>query len=119
MESSTVCLKCQASNVYFDGQLWNCPDCGHDWTTTPASTSAEADSTQDFVVRDAFGNILADGDAVTLIKDLRIKGTSQSIKVGSKAKGIRLVDSSDGHNIACKVDGFGAVNLKSEFVKKS
>ena len=71
------------------------------------------------IVLDAHGNPLSDGDSVTLIKDLKIKGTSTSIKVGSKAKGIRLIDLSDGHNIACKLDGFGAINLKSEFVKKS
>lgn len=85
-------------------------------TAAPGNTASE---TQIRNVRDAHGNVLSDGDSVTLIKDLKIKGTSTSIKVGSKAKSIRLIDSSDGHNIACKLDGFGAINLKSEFVKKS
>jgi protein PhnA len=70
-------------------------------------------------IYDAFGNVLADGDAVTVIKDLKVKGSSTSVKVGTKVKNIRLVDASDGHNISCKIEGFGAMNLKSEFVKKA
>ena len=118
MKQFTNCPKCNSENVYFDGSLWNCPDCGESWSGFELSTSDSTESDPS-KISDAFGNLLSDGDSVTLIKDLRIKGSSSSIKVGTKVKGIRLIDSSDGHNIACKIDGFGAMNLKSEFVKKS
>lgn len=83
---------------------------------TQAAESAPDDSG---VIKDAFGNVLSTGDSVTVIKELKIKGSSQAVKVGTKVKNIRLVDSDDGHNIACKIDGLGAINLKSEFVKKA
>lgn len=118
MSDPTQCPKCQFEHPYHDGRLWNCSSCGHEWTTDVQAADTKV-AKQDDSVKDAFGNVLADGDAVTLIKDLRIKGSSSSIKVGTKAKNIRLIDASDGHNIACKIDGFGAINLKSEFVKKS
>lgn len=115
MESK--CPKCNSENVYADGNLWICPECGHEWSQFTAD-SVEQEQ-QDQGIRDAHGNVLADGDSVTVIKDLKIKGSSSVVKVGTKVKNIRLVDSSDGHNIACKIDGIGAINLKSEFVKKS
>jgi protein PhnA len=120
MRQFSHCPKCQAENVYFDGSLWNCPDCAHEWTDASEDSDAgETLASDDGVVRDAHGNVLADGDTVVVIKDLKVKGASSSVKVGTKVKNIRLVDSSDGHNISCKIDGFGAMALKSEFVKKA
>lgn len=114
MEPETKCPNCASENVYHDGNLWNCPDCAHEWNPDAVAAAPEASG-----VRDANGNVLADGDSVTVIKDLKVKGSSSVVKVGTKVKGIRLVDASDGHNIACRIDGIGAMNLKSEFVKKS
>lgn len=110
------CPQCNSENIYHDGSLWICPECSHEWN--PSMTAAEDASTDSDVVKDANGTILNDGDTVTVIKDLKVKGASSSIKVGTKVKNIRLVESSDGHNIDCKIDGFGAMKLKSEFVKK-
>lgn len=112
------CPKCQSSNIYHDGMLWNCPDCSYEWNETDQMVSDSNDSSTD-VIKDAFGTILSDGDTVTLVKELRFKGSSQAIKVGTKVKNIRLTDNGDGHDISCKVDGFGSVYLKSEFVKKA
>jgi protein PhnA len=120
MSDPTHCPKCDTEHPYHDGRLWNCASCGHEWTLDSGSNEPiETDSNDDEIIKDAFGNKLTNGDSVTVIKDLKIKGSSSSVKVGTKVKNIRLVDSSDGHNIACKIDGFGAMNLKSEFVKKS
>jgi protein PhnA len=107
------CPKCASEHVYQDGSLWVCPECAHEWN--PDAAEAEAD----LAIRDAVGNVLADGDSVTVTKDLKVKGSSLVVKGGTKVKGIRLVDGVDGHNIACKIDGIGAMNLKSEFVKKA
>lgn len=111
------CPKCQSENTYEDGSLWICPECSHEWSGFVAE--AESDTPSDNLIRDAFGNVLNDGDSVSVIKDLKVKGTSSTVKVGTKVKNIRLVESDDGHNIACKIDGIGAMNLKSEFVKKA
>ena len=109
------CPKCQSEYTYQDGDLLICPECAHEWTEGEALTSEEQE-----VIKDANGNVLADGDSVTVIKDLKIKGSSSVVKVGTKVKSIRLVpDASDGHNIDCKIDGVGAMKLKSEFVKKA
>ncbi len=113
METETKCPQCASENVYHDGNLWICPDCAHEWNPAAAGDPAEAAG-----VRDAHGNALADGDTVSVIKDLKVRGSSAVVKVGTKVKGIRLVESTDGHNIACRIDGVGAMNLKSEFVKK-
>ena len=119
MKTDPVCPKCSSENIYNDGTLWVCPDCSHETSSlTPPQAGGDGDA-QGFVVRDANGNTLQEGDTVTVIKDLKVKGSSSSVKVGTKVKNIRLVDSSDGHNISCKIDGFGAMGLKSEFVKKS
>lgn len=83
------------------------------------SAASNEDEIAETVVRDAFGNILANGDTVTIVKDLKVKGSSSSLKAGTKVKNIHLGDGGDGHNISCRIDGFGAMNLKSEFVKKS
>lgn len=106
------CPQCQSEFTYEDGAMWNCPECGHEW----AQTSADAGE-QQRVIKDAHGNILQDGDSVTVIKDLKIKGSSAVVKVGTKVKNIRLVDGD--HDIDCKIDGIGAMGLKSEFVKKA
>ncbi|MDR0136847.1 zinc ribbon domain-containing protein YjdM [Metabacillus idriensis] len=106
------CPKCQSSYTYEDGNLFVCPECAHEWT---AEAEAENQEEQK-VVKDANGNVLSDGDSVTVIKDLKVKGSSSVIKIGTKVKSIRLVDGD--HDIDCKIDGFGAMQLKSEFVKK-
>ncbi len=113
----TTCPQCASENPYIDGSMWTCPECAHEWTTE--STSGTATPAGDNLIRDAFGTVLNTGDAVTVIKELKIKGSSSAVKVGTKVKGIRLVESDDGHNIACKIDGLGAINLKSEFVRKA
>lgn len=111
------CPKCSCEHVYHDGSLWVCPECAHEWN--PEASGAEA-AQEDGVIRDANGNVLNDGDRVTVIKDLKVKGSSLVVKGGTKVKGIRLVlDATDGHNISCKIDGIGAMGLKSEFVKKA
>lgn len=104
------CPKCNSEYTYEDGNLLVCPECAHEWTL-------ENDNNDDKkVVKDANGNILTDGDSVSVIKDLKVKGSSSSIKIGTKVKNIRLVDGD--HDIDCYIDGFGAMKLKSEFVKK-
>lgn len=112
MSALPPCPTCGSAFTYEDGPLLICPECAHEWTALQAAAAEEAD-----VIRDANGNALADGDTVTVIKDLKIKGTSQVLKVGVKVKNIRLVGGD--HNIDCKIDGFGAMKLKSEFVRKS
>ena len=107
------CPQCQSEFTYEDGDLYICPECAHEWSKTGGDEPAEAAK----VWKDAFGNVLADGDSVTLVKDLKLKGSSAVIKVGTKVKNIRLVDGD--HDIDCKIEGFGAMQLKSEFVKKS
>lgn len=118
MTSDPKCPKCNSENVYSDGNLWICPECAHEWSPH-ASAAVEEQEEESFIVKDAHGNILNEGDSVTVIKDLKIKGSSSVVKVGTKVRNIHLVESSDGHNIACKIDGVGAMNLKSEFVKKA
>jgi protein PhnA len=119
MKNQTHCIKCNSENIYHDGNFWICPECGYEWTGSEAIATTEFIASDEQVIRDASGNVLADGDAVTVIKELRIKGSSSVVKVGTKVKNIRLVDGGDGHDIACKIDGIGAINLKSEFVRKA
>lgn len=109
------CPKCSAKNVYSDGNLWYCPDCFYELNDSDTGTEALNDNT----IKDAYGTQLSDGDSVTLIKELKVKGSSSSIKIGTKVKNIKLGDFGAGHDISCKIDGFGAMNLKSEFVKKA
>lgn len=116
MSEGLTCPKCNSEHVYQDGSLWICPECAHEWNPEAGEAEPAVDG---FVVKDANGNLLADGDAVTVIKDLKVKGSSLVVKGGTKVKGIRLVDGADGHNISCKIDGIGAMNLKSEFVRKA
>ncbi|KAF3998273.1 zinc ribbon domain-containing protein YjdM [Glaciimonas immobilis] len=108
-----ACPKCNSEFTYEDGILYLCPECGHEWQAHANAESAD-DTTK--VYRDSAGNILQDGDTVSLIKDLKLKGSGGTLKMGTKVKNIRLVDSD--HDIDCKIDGFGAMSLKSEFVKK-
>lgn len=117
MSSEPQCPQCQSAHVYADGNLWICPECSHEWSSF-SSAAPEGPVAEDHSIRDANGNILADGDTVTIIKDLKIKGSSSVVKGGTKVKNIRLSDAGDGHDISCKIEGFGAMNLKSEFVRK-
>ena len=105
------CPECNSEYTYDDGNLFVCPECAHEWERDSAQNEAEN------IVRDANGNILNDGDSVVVIKDLKIKGASSVVKVGTKVKNIRLV--SGDHNIDCKIPGIGPMGLKSEFVKKN
>lgn len=106
------CPKCNSEYVYEDGSLLVCPECAHEWP--PGAESELAEEAK--VVKDANGNALQDGDSVTVIKDLKVKGSSSVLKQGTRVKSIRLVDGD--HDIDCKIDGFGPMKLKSEFVKK-
>ena len=115
MSTLPPCPQCQSVYTYEDGAMLVCPECAHEWSAA-TDGAAEGDDAG-LVVKDANGAVLADGDAVVLIKDLKIKGSSSVVKVGTKVKGIRLVEGD--HNIDCKIVGFGAMQLKSEFVKKA
>lgn len=106
------CPKCNSEYTYEDRNLMVCPECGHEWILGLETENSENEK----VVKDANGNILSDGDSVTVIKDLKVKGSSLVVKIGTKVKNIRLVDGD--HDIDCKIDGFGSMQLKSEFVKK-
>ncbi len=116
MENPPKCPKCGSEFTYADGDNFVCPDCGHEWSKHAAAAPA-AEEDGPTVVKDANGNILQDGDSVVLIKDLKLKGAANTLKSGTKVKNIRLVDGD--HNIDCKVDGIGAIGLKSEFVRKA
>lgn len=118
MQNETHCPQCNSENIYEDGPLWICPECSHEWNPQEMKAQAAA-AAEAGIIRDSNGNVLADGDSVTVIKELRIKGSSSVVKVGTKVKNIRLVDGGDGHDIACKIDGIGSINLKSEFVRKA
>ncbi|HEX7070749.1 MAG TPA: zinc ribbon domain-containing protein YjdM [Rhodothermales bacterium] len=107
------CPECGSEYTYEDREMLVCPSCGHEWPQTAAAEAADDTG----AVRDAYGNPLQDGDSVTVIKDLKVKGTSSVVKVGTKVKNIRLVEGD--HNIDCRIDGIGAMKLKSEFVKKA
>jgi protein PhnA len=117
MSNQTHCPTCKSENIYFDGNLWTCPECNFEWSESDLTKESQT-TFDESLIRDAHGNILSDGDTVVVIKELKIKGSSSAVKVGTKVKSIRLTDGEDGHNIACKIDGIGAINLKSEFVKK-
>jgi len=105
------CPQCGSQYTYEDGTTYVCPECAHEWSLV----AAEGDG-DDRIIKDANGNTLMDGDTVSVIKDLKVKGSSSVLKVGTKVKNIRLVDGD--HDIDCKIPGIGAMKLKSEFVKK-
>ncbi len=113
MSELPPCPICTSSYTYEDGPLLICPECGNEW----APSSGNDDTNEQRIIRDAFGTELKDGDSVTVIKDLKVKGSSLVVKVGTKAKNIRLVDGD--HDIDCKLEGIGAMQLKSSFVKKA
>ena len=112
MSALPPCPACNSEYTYEDGSLLICPECAHEWS--PNANEAVGDDTK--VIKDSVGNVLQDGDTITVIKDLKVKGSSLVVKVGTKVKGIRLVDGD--HDIDCKIDGIGAMKLKSEFVRK-
>lgn len=112
MSEMPNCPKCSSEYTYQDGEILVCPECAHEWNPEIVANQENTEST----FKDANGNVLSDGDTVCLIKDLKLKGSSSKIKIGTKVKNIRLVDGD--HNIDCKIDGFGAMMLKSEFVRK-
>ena len=115
MDKLPNCPKCNSEYTYEDGAMLICPECAHEW-----SSEADNNGASEAVVKDANGNVLTNGDSVTIVKGLKVKGSPAGIKVGTKVKNIRLVeDLGDGHNIECKIDGFGAMKLKSEVVKKA
>lgn len=112
MNTLPSCPKCNSEYTYEDGENFVCPECAHEWL----KESLEASTTNDRMIKDANGTILQDGDSVSVIKDLKVKGSSLVVKVGTKVKNIRLVDGD--HNIDCKIEGIGAMKLKSDYVKK-
>lgn len=113
MSTFPPCPQCRSEFTYEDGGLFVCPECAHEWSVA----SQAAGEPESRVYRDSVGNVLQDGDSVTVIKDLKLKGSAGVVKVGTKVKNIRLVDGD--HDIDCKIDGFGAMSLKTEFVKKA
>ena len=112
MSTLPACPQCTSEYTYEDGGNYICPECAHEWPQAQAAAAEEGPK----VYRDAAGTVLQDGDTVSVIKDLKLKGSGGTVKMGTKVKNIRLVDSD--HDIDCKIDGFGAMSLKSEFVKK-
>lgn len=112
MSDLPKCPQCGSEFTYEDGNMYVCPECAHEWGKDTAAATEQAR-----VWKDANGNVLQDGDSVTVIKDLKIKGSSSVVKVGTKVKNIRLIEGD--HDIDCKIDGIGAMQLKSEFVKKA
>ncbi len=117
MSDSPPCPACEADYTYLDGALYVCPSCAHEWSADQSEADGGDDAAAGPVVRDANGNELRTGDTVVVIKDLKVKGSSLVVKGGTKVKNIRLVDGD--HDIDCKIDGVGAMQLKSEFVKKA
>lgn len=115
MSELPPCPKCKSTLTYEDGALLVCPECAHEWSASAAPAVAAEE--EGLVVKDAYGTRLQEGDSVTIVKDLKVKGATSALKVGTKVKNIHLVEGD--HNIDCKIDGFGAMSLKSEFVKKS
>jgi protein PhnA len=113
-ETLPTCPECSSAFTYEMGALLVCPECAHEWTGAADAT----DDSGERVVRDSVGNVLADGDTVTVVKDLKVKGSSTAIKVGTKVRNIRLVDGVGDHDIDCRIDGFGPMQLKSSVVKK-
>lgn len=112
-EQLPPCPECKSEYSYEMGELLVCPECAHEWNPN----DVEVETIR--VIKDASGNILADGDDVTIVKDMKVKGSSNTLKVGTKVRDIRLVDGPGDHDIEAKVDGFGPMNLKSSIVKKA
>jgi len=117
MSELPACPECTSAYTYEDRGLYVCPECAHEWS--PADAAATAGTDEAPAIKDANGTPLADGDSVTVIKDLKLKGSSLVVKVGTKVRNIRLVDGTAGHDIDCKIDGIGPMQLKSEYVRKA
>ncbi|MFC5720149.1 zinc ribbon domain-containing protein YjdM [Streptomyces gamaensis] len=117
-ETFPPCPECSSTYTYEMGALLVCPECGHEWTPENAAADA-AGAAEEGVVRDSVGNVLSDGDTVTVVKTLKVKGHPTGIKAGTKVRNIRLVSGVAGHDIDCKIEGFGAMQLKSSVVKKA
>jgi len=117
MDETPPCPECDCKYTYELSGLYVCPECAHEWSAVAAESGD--DQVAERVVKDSAGNVLQDGDSVTIVKDLKVKGSATSIKVGTKVRNIRLVDGPDGHDIDAKVDGFGSMMLKSSVVKKA
>ena len=117
MSTLPPCPKCNSVYVYESGALLMCPECGHEWNAADVTETVSADADGAFVVKDSNGNLLQNGDSVILIKNLPVKGAPKPIKAGTKVNNIKLVDSD--HNIDCRIEGFGAMAIKSEFVRKA
>lgn len=115
MQNLPRCPKCNCEHTYFNGSLAVCPECFYEWNPEESNREKEEQNREE-IVKDANGNVLVDGDTVVVIKDLPVKGSSKSVKAGTKVKNIKLVEGD--HNISCKIEGFGAMGLKSEFVRK-
>jgi len=111
MSELPACPNCKSALTYPDGEMLVCPECAHEWSATESTTDDDA-----LVIKDSNGNLLSDGDTVSVIKDLKVKGSSSVVKVGTRVKNIRLIEGD--HDIDCKIDGIGAMKLKSVFVKK-
>ncbi|MGL4361708.1 MAG: zinc ribbon domain-containing protein YjdM [Cellulosilyticaceae bacterium] len=113
MQNLPNCPKCKSEYTYEDGSMLVCPECSYEWNQSTEENDEE-------VIKDVNGNLLQDGDSVTVVKDLKVKGSSSSIKIGTKVKNIKLIyDAADGHDIDCRIEGFGAMKLKSSVVKKA
>ncbi len=108
------CPQCNSEYAYEDRNMYICTECGHEWS---ASEVSDTNADEGLIVKDSSGNLLQDGDSISVIKDLKVKGSSLVVKVGTKVKNIRLIEGD--HNIDCKIDGIGPMKLKSEFVKKA
>ncbi|MFE4634437.1 zinc ribbon domain-containing protein YjdM [Streptomyces sp. NPDC056773] len=117
-ENLPPCPKCSCEYTYEMNALVVCPECGHEWVPAEEGAGGSAEAGEQ-VVKDAVGNVLSDGDTVTVVKALKVKGSPSGIKAGTKVRNIRLIDGVDGHDIDCKIDGFGAMQLKSSVVKKA
>lgn len=114
MEQLPSCPQCGSEYTYEDGSLYICPECAHEW-----SQDASSQEEEEFTVKDSNGATLRSGDDVTVIKDLKVKGSSSVVKVGTKIKNINLVESADDHNIDCKISGVGAIKITPKYVKKA
>ncbi len=114
-ETLPPCPVCSSAYTYEMGELLVCPECAHEWSPSEAAAEAEAET----VVKDAVGNVLSDGDTVSIVKTMKVKGSPQDLKIGTKVRNIRLITPVNGHDIDAKVDGFGPMKLKSSIVKKA
>lgn len=119
MNDLLQCPQCKSENIYQDGNLWICPECSYEWSSFVNSDEPKAEDSLLQLIKDANGQVLNTGDSVIVVKDLKVKGSSSVVKAGTKVKNIRLIDSVDDHDISCKIDGIGSLNLKSSFVRKT